>query len=115
MMEVVPVTGAPAIFAARKMQREGVFREMKLRGHYEKPSERRVREKAEDRAAISCARACGRGAKKRIGAIVILGADRRIVGILSERDIVRAIAERGAYTLSEPVSVANDPESVHLQ
>ena len=31
----------------RKMQREGVFREMKLRGHYEKPSERRVRERAE--------------------------------------------------------------------
>jgi len=31
----------------KKMQREGVFREMKLRGHYEKPSERRVREKAE--------------------------------------------------------------------
>jgi small subunit ribosomal protein S21 len=31
----------------RKMQREGIFREMKLRGHYEKPSERRVREKAE--------------------------------------------------------------------
>jgi small subunit ribosomal protein S21 len=29
------------------MQREGVFREMKLRGHYEKPSERRVREKAD--------------------------------------------------------------------
>ncbi len=29
----------------KKMQREGVFREMKLRGHYEKPSERRVREK----------------------------------------------------------------------
>lgn len=31
----------------KKMQREGVFREMKLRGHYEKPSERKVREKAE--------------------------------------------------------------------
>jgi CBS domain-containing protein len=44
-------------------------------------------------------------AKKRIGAIVILGVDRRIVGILSERDIVRAIRERGAYALSEPVSV----------
>lgn len=29
------------------MQREGVFREMKLRGHYEKPSEKRAREKAE--------------------------------------------------------------------
>ena len=25
----------------KKMQREGIFREMKLRGHYEKPSERR--------------------------------------------------------------------------
>ncbi|MFL5196543.1 MAG: 30S ribosomal protein S21 [Microvirga sp.] len=31
----------------KKLQREGVFREMKLRGHYEKPSERRAREKAE--------------------------------------------------------------------
>lgn len=31
----------------KKMQREGVFREMKMRRHYEKPSERRVREKAE--------------------------------------------------------------------
>jgi small subunit ribosomal protein S21 len=31
----------------KKMQREGVFREMKLRSHYEKPSERRAREQAE--------------------------------------------------------------------
>jgi small subunit ribosomal protein S21 len=31
----------------RKMQREGTFREMKLRRHYEKPSEKRAREKAE--------------------------------------------------------------------
>ena len=31
----------------KKMQREGIFREMKLRGHYEKPSEKRVREQAE--------------------------------------------------------------------
>jgi len=29
------------------MQREGIFREMKLRRNYEKPSERRVREEAE--------------------------------------------------------------------
>jgi small subunit ribosomal protein S21 len=29
----------------KKMQREGIFREMKLRGHYEKPSEKRAREK----------------------------------------------------------------------
>ena len=32
----------------KKMQREGTFREMKLRRSYEKPSERRAREKAED-------------------------------------------------------------------
>lgn len=31
----------------KKMQREGVFREMKMRRHYEKPSERRVREEGE--------------------------------------------------------------------
>ena len=31
----------------KKMQREGIFREMKLRRHYEKPSEKRVREQAE--------------------------------------------------------------------
>ncbi|MCK5284899.1 MAG: 30S ribosomal protein S21 [Alphaproteobacteria bacterium] len=31
----------------KKMQREGIFREMKLRRHYEKPSERKVREEAE--------------------------------------------------------------------
>lgn len=31
----------------KKMQREGIFREMKLRRHYEKPSERKARESAE--------------------------------------------------------------------
>ncbi len=31
----------------KKMQREGIFREMKMRRHFEKPSERRVRETAE--------------------------------------------------------------------
>jgi len=31
----------------KKMQREGIFREMKMRRHYEKPSEKRVRESAE--------------------------------------------------------------------
>jgi small subunit ribosomal protein S21 len=33
----------------KKMQREGTFREMKLRRAYEKPSERRKRERAEGR------------------------------------------------------------------
>ena len=43
-------------------------------------------------------------AGKRIGALVVIGVDRRIVGILSERDIVRALAERGAHALDTPVS-----------
>ena len=34
-------------FLKKKMQREGVFRETKRRSAYEKPSEKRVREKAE--------------------------------------------------------------------
>ena len=48
----------------KKMQREGVFREMKLRGHYEKPSERRVREKQE---AIRRARKLARKKLQREG------------------------------------------------
>ena len=31
----------------KKLQREGIFRELKLRRYYEKPSEKRVREQAE--------------------------------------------------------------------
>lgn len=31
----------------KKLQREGVFREMKLRRHFEKPCERKKREKSE--------------------------------------------------------------------
>ena len=31
----------------KKMQREGIYREMKMRKHYEKPSEKRVREAGE--------------------------------------------------------------------
>ena len=31
----------------KKMQREGIFREMKLRRHYEKPSEKQARESSE--------------------------------------------------------------------
>jgi CBS domain-containing protein len=43
-------------------------------------------------------------AERRIGAVVILGVDDRIVGILSERDIVRALAEHGPIALNKPVS-----------
>lgn len=40
----------------------------------------------------------------RIGAVVVTGADRRLIGILSERDIVRTIGEQGAGALQAPVS-----------
>ena len=48
----------------KKMQREGLFREMKLRNYYEKPSERRAREKAE---AIRRARKLARKRAQREG------------------------------------------------
>ena len=41
--------------------------------------------------------------KHRIGAVVILGAGGRLAGILSERDIIRAISEHGAEALKLPV------------
>jgi CBS domain-containing protein len=42
-------------------------------------------------------------AERRIGALLVLGPDRRVAGIVSERDIVRALAERGASALDEQV------------
>jgi CBS domain-containing protein len=41
---------------------------------------------------------------RRVGALVVLDAD-RVVGIVSERDVVRAVAEGGAAALTKPVSV----------
>ncbi len=43
-------------------------------------------------------------AERRIGAAVVTGADGAVLGILSERDIVRAVAEAGPAGLDEPVS-----------
>jgi CBS domain-containing protein len=43
--------------------------------------------------------------EKHIGALVVTGPDGRIVGIISERDVVRALAERGQRALAEPISV----------
>ena len=51
----------------KKLQREGVFREMKLRNFYEKPSEKRAREKAE---AIRRARKLARKRLQRESGIV---------------------------------------------
>jgi CBS domain-containing protein len=44
--------------------------------------------------------------QRRIGALVVTGADRRIVGIISERDIVRVLDEKGTAVLDTPVAEA---------
>ncbi len=50
----------------KKMQREGIFREMKLRDHYEKPSTKKAREAAE---AVRRARKLARKKAQREGLI----------------------------------------------
>ncbi|QIB35599.1 CBS domain-containing protein [Ancylobacter pratisalsi] len=60
-------------------------------------------------------------AEKRIGAIVVTDADKRVVGILSERDAVRVIGRDGPGRLNDPVSAvmtskvvtADGNETVH--
>ncbi len=63
----------------KKMQREGIFREMKLRNYFEKPSEKKAREKAE---AVRRARKLARKKLQREGLlpnkpVVARGADRK--------------------------------------
>jgi len=43
-------------------------------------------------------------ARKRIGALVVRDASGALVGILSERDVVRAVAEESVSALARPVS-----------
>jgi CBS domain-containing protein len=43
-------------------------------------------------------------AEHKIGAVIVSADGRRVDGIVSERDVVRALAARGAAILSEPVS-----------
>lgn len=56
--------------------------------------------------SATLAAAIGVLAERRIGALVVLGANHRVIGILSERDIMRALAERGAGALTEPLALA---------
>jgi CBS domain-containing protein len=41
--------------------------------------------------------------ERRIGAVVVLANNNTVEGILSERDVVHALAERGSVALNEPV------------
>jgi CBS domain-containing protein len=43
-------------------------------------------------------------AQRRIGAVVVTGPDSRVAGILSERDIVRSLSERGPAALDDNVA-----------
>jgi CBS domain-containing protein len=64
--------------------------------------------KGSDVATIAPATGMGdvvkRLAERRVGALVVQGADDRVAGIISERDVVTALAEHGAGMLDEPVS-----------
>ena len=41
---------------------------------------------------------------RRVGAMVVVDGDHSVVGIVSERDIVRIVAEEGAGGLTRPIS-----------
>ena len=87
----------------KKMQREGIFREMKLRGHYEKPSERKAREKAE---AIRRARKLARKRLQREGLLPMKpkpvtagpGGRRRSASRAAFRLSTRGVFGREAYS-----------------
>ena len=49
---------------------------------------------------------------RRVGAMVIVDSSDKVVGILSERDIVRVVAERGAASLTEQISGCMSKEVV---
>jgi CBS domain-containing protein len=53
---------------------------------------------------ITLIEAAGRLAQRRIGAVVVIGARGELVGIISERDIIRALAETGPECLERPVA-----------
>jgi CBS domain-containing protein len=53
------------------------------------------------RPDTTVAEAAAKLASRKIGALVIVGAEGRVDGILSERDIIRAIANRGPAALTE--------------
>jgi len=49
---------------------------------------------------------------RKVGAMVVLDEAREVAGIVSERDIVRVVAERGAAGLEQPVSACMTREVV---
>jgi CBS domain-containing protein len=54
-------------------------------------------------------------AQKKIGAIVIVGDKGEVAGIISERDVIRRMGERGEQALNEPVSQSMTASVVSCQ
>jgi CBS domain-containing protein len=54
-------------------------------------------------------------AQKKIGAIVVVGGAGEVVAIVSERDVIRQLDERGAAALKEPVSQAMTKSVISCQ
>ena len=52
---------------------------------------------------------------KRIGAIVVVGDNGQVAGIISERDVIRAIAEGGVTALQRPISDVMTADVVSCQ
>ncbi len=52
---------------------------------------------------------------RRVGAMVVVDPDHNVVGIVSERDIVRIVAEQGAGGLEQPVSICMSRDVVFAE
>lgn len=69
-----------------------------------------LRDKGSDVHTISSAISLEEAARelhaKKVGAIVVIGEEGEVAGVLSERDIVREVARRGGGSLGDPVSSA---------
>lgn len=53
---------------------------------------------------MTIAQVCARLAEHKIGALVMADEGQRVIGIISERDIVRVMAAHGAAALQDPAS-----------
>ena len=52
---------------------------------------------------------------RRVGAMVVMEEGQAVAGIVSERDIVRIVAERGAEGLSQPISACMTKDVVYAE
>ena len=66
-------------------------------------------------AEASLSQAAAELARRRIGALVVLGTEGAIAGILSERDLVRGLAEHGAALLQQGIDSLMTSEVVTVE